>query len=68
MVSILVDILLILAYTIGISMGYKLSKDKEPKLPAIKTPKKAITEYKENKELKKEQEKLNQLYKDIDEY
>lgn len=68
--NVIIGIFILLAYTLGLKNGQKLSKEE-----MIELPKNPIKEYKENKisrELEKEQNeditRLNNILKNIDSY
>lgn len=58
----------IACFFIGAKVGQKVVKGETLEAPTIPNPIKAIEEYKESKEIKKNQEKLNTMLENINNY
>ena len=58
----------IVCFFIGAKIGQTVARGKEIETPAIKSPMKAIREYKDSKEAKKELERIETIMSNIERY
>lgn len=61
-------IFIIVAFTLGIVLGQKLNKGEEVKVNPVEIVQEKVEEYKEKKESKINQEELETMLKNIDNY